>query len=636
MSFTLLDWSAIVGYLAITLVLGLWFRGRAGKSVDDYFVSGRNVNWWLAGTSMVATTFAADTPLVVTGLVYTQGISGNWMWWGFLFSGMMTVFLFARLWRRSGLLTDVQFAEIRYSGKPAAFLRGFRAVYLGLLMNCVILGWVTKAMTSIVGTTLANTKMLVSISDFMGSHFGKVWSGNDGAALAICVFFLIPFTGLYVALGGLWGVLWTDLFQFVLKMGIVIAVAYYAVAACGGMTVMIDRINHIQAAAGPNAENPLRFLPNFSRGVMSEPLWMVPLANFFVYIGLQWWAFWYPGAEPGGGGYIAQRIFSARDEKQGLLSVLWFNIAHYAMRPWPWILTAVAVIVLYPGLQHPESGYMMVLNTYLPHQYRGIAIAGFLAAFMSTIATQLNWGASYLVSDFYRRFVKKDGTERHYVLISRLCTVLLVIVSAWISVQLGSIAGGWQVVLQVGAGTGAVYILRWYWWRINAWSEISAMASSLAVSLVLNRWQPFSGNSSLVFAKGALMTTLVTSIVWVTVTLLTSPEPEEVLVRFYKHVRPDVRGWKRIAALVPDLPPYRDLGHNLWAWALGCAMVYMCLFGTGKLLLHSPGLGVLLLVGSAICAVLLYQSVIRNFKVESQEEVGGTPDWLETPAISSH
>jgi Na+/proline symporter len=369
---------------------------------------------------------------------------------------------------------------------------------------------------------------------------------------------------------------------------------------------------------------------------MSEPLWMVPLANFFVYIGLQWWAFWYPGAEPGGGGYIAQRIFSARDEKQGLLSVLWFNIAHYAMRPWPWILTAIAVIVLYPGLQHPETGYMMVLNTYLPHKYRGIAIAGFLAAFMSTIATQLNWGASYLVSDFYRRFVNKNASESHYVLMSRLSTVLLVIVSAWISVQLGSIAGGWQVVLQVGAGTGAVYILRWYWWRINAWSEISAMACSLAVSVVLNRWQPFSGNSSLVFAKGALMTTLVTSIVWISVTLLTSPEPQDVLVRFYRQVRPDVRGWKRIAALVPDLPPYRDLGHNLWAWALGCAMVYMCLFGTGKLLLHEPGIGVALLVGSAICAFLLYHSVIRNFKVESEEALSGTPDWVETPVTSGH
>ena len=636
MSFTLLDWSAIVGYLFITLVLGLWFRGRSGKSVDDYFVSGRNVNWWLAGTSMVATTFAADTPLVVTGLVYTQGISGNWLWWGFLFSGMMTVFLFARLWRRSGLLTDVQFAEIRYSGKPAAFLRGFRAIYLGLLMNCVILGWVTKAMTSIVSTTLANTPMLNNISGFMGGHFGSVWSGNDGAALAICVLFLIPFTGLYVALGGLWGVLWTDLFQFVLKMSIVIAVAYYAIAACGGMSAVIASLQQMQARAGGNAEIPLNFLPNFSRSVTSEPMWMVPLANFFVFIGLQWWAFWYPGAEPGGGGYIAQRIFSARDEKQGLLSVLWFNIAHYAIRPWPWILTGVAVIVLYPGLAHPETGYMLVLNNYLPHQYRGIAIAGFLAAFMSTIATQLNWGASYLVSDFYRRFVNKSATENHYVMVSRLCTVLLVIVAAWVSVQLGSIASGWEIVLQVGAGTGAVYILRWYWWRINAWSEISAMASSLAISLVLSRWHPFRGNSSLVFAKGALATTVVTSIVWVTVTLLTKPEPEEVLTRFYRNVRPDVRGWKPVAKLLPAIPANRDLGPNLGAWLLGCAMVYTCLFGTGKVLLHQPAIGVALLVVSAVCAFLLYHRVVRNFAVESQEPEGSVPDWVETPATTGH
>ena len=633
MSFTLLDWSAIVGYLAITLILGLWFRGRSGKSVDDYFVSGRNVNWWLAGTSMVATTFAADTPLVVTGLVYTQGISGNWLWWGFLFSGMMTVFLFARLWRRSGLLTDVQFAEIRYSGKPAAFLRGFRAVYLGLLMNCVILGWVTKAMTSIVSTTLANTRMLNNVSAFM-SRFGSVWSGNDGAALAICVLFLIPFTGLYVALGGLWGVLWTDLFQFVLKMSIVIAVAYYAIQACGGMSAVIASLQQIEARTG--RANPLGFLPDFSRGVTAEPMWMVPLANFFVFIGLQWWAFWYPGAEPGGGGYIAQRIFSARDEKQGLLSVLWFNIAHYAIRPWPWILTGVAVIVLYPGLAHPETGYMMVLNNYLPHQYRGIAIAGFLAAFMSTIATQLNWGASYLVSDFYRRFIKPNASESHYVLISRLATVLLVIVSAWISVQLGSIASGWEIVLEVGAGTGAVYILRWYWWRINAWSEISAMACSLAISILLSSWHPFSGNNSLVFAKGAMVTTIVTTIVWVTVTLLTEPEPQEVLTRFYRNVRPDVRGWRRIADLEPSVPQNRDLGRNLFAWALGCAMVYLCLFGTGKILLHQSGTGAILLFFSAMCAGMLYRGVVRNFAVEVEDAPGTVPDWVETPATPGH
>jgi len=616
MNFTPLDWTAIVGYLVLTLLMGLWFRRRSSRSVDDYFVSGRGVNWWLAGTSMVATTFAADTPLVVTGLVYTQGISGNWLWWCLLPSGMMTVFLFARLWRRSGLLTDVQFAEIRYSGRPAAFLRGFRALYLGLLMNCVILGWVTKAMTSIVATTLAGTPMLTNVSRLMTDHFGSLWSGDEGAALAICVFFLIPFTGLYVALGGLWGVLWTDLFQFVLKMSIVIAIGYYAVAACGGMGAMIDSLRGAQANAGSDAASPLAFLPQVSRGITAEPLWMVPVASFLVFIALQWWAFWYPGAEPGGGGYVAQRIFSARDERQGLLSVLWFNIAHYVIRPWPWIVTGLAVIVLYPGLQHPEIGYIRVLNEHLPHQYRGIAMAGFLAAFMSTIATQLNWGASYLVADFYRRFLKTNASERHYVQVSRLCTVFLVIVSAWVSVQLGSIASGWQVVLQIGAGTGAVYILRWYWWRINAWSEISAMASSLLVTIVLNQWRPFAGNSSVVFAKEALTTTVITTLVWMVVTLLTKPEPDEALVRFYQRVRPDARGWRRIAAEAGDAHPHRDIGSNLFAWALGCAMVYLCLFGTGKLLLGQPTIGTLLLAGSLVCALLLYRVVVRSFTIE--------------------
>jgi SSS family solute:Na+ symporter len=619
LNFTLLDWSAVIGYLLITLVMGLWFRRQSSRSVADYFVSGRNVNWWLAGTSMVATTFAADTPLVVTGLVYSQGISGNWLWWALLPSGMMTVFLFARLWRRSGLLTDVQFAEIRYSGRPAAFLRGFRAIYLGLLMNCVILGWVTKAMTSIIATTFAGTPMLTTVGRLVTSHFGSMWSGDDGAALAICVFFLIPFTGLYVSLGGLWGVLWTDLFQFVLKMSIVIAVGYYAVAACGGMTSLLNRLSQMQASAGSNAASPIGFLPQFWRGIDAETLWTVPVASFMVFVGLQWWAFWYPGAEPGGGGYIAQRIFSARDEKQGLLSVLWFNIAHYAIRPWPWIVTGLAVIVLYPGLKHPETGYMLVLNAHLPRQYRGLAMAGFLAAFMSTIATQLNWGASYLVTDFYRRFLVRNRSEQHYVQISRLCIILLVIASAWVSVQLGSIASGWEVVLQIGAGTGAVYILRWYWWRINAWSEISAMACSLLVTVVLNKMQPFTGNESIVFAKGALTTTIITTLVWVMVTVLTKPEPEDVLLRFYRRVRPDGRGWRRIAVLAPDVAEHRDLGRNVFAWATGCVMVYCCLFGAGKMLLHQPTVGALLLAVSAASAWLLYRTINRNFAAEPDE-----------------
>src|SRR6476619_4100799 len=516
MNFTFLDWAAILGYLGITLVLGLYFRSRSGKSVDEYFVSGRDVHWLLAGTSMVATTFAADTPLLVAGLVYTQGIAGNWLWWAFLLSGMMTVFLFARLWRRSGLLTDVQFAEMRYSGKPAAFLRGFRAVYLGLLVNCLILGWVTKAMTSIVAT---------------------VMGVSDHRALAICVLFLIPFTGLYVALGGLWGVLWTDLFQFALKMAIVIRVAWYAVAAAGGMSALLARLAEMRTAAGPGAGDATAFFPDFSRPFSQEGLWLLPVITFAVNIGLQWWAFWYPGAEPGGGGYIAQRIFSAKDEKNGLLAVLWFNVAHYALRPWPWILTALAAVVLYPHLEHPETGYMLIVSQHVPPALRGIVIAGFMAAFMSTIATQLNWGASYLVSDFYRRFINRGAEDKHYVNVSRAATVLLVVASALVSWILSDIRSGWQIVLEVGAGTGGVYLLRWYWWRINAWSEISAMATALVVTIWLRWTEPFSGTNPVVFAKTALTTTVITTLVWLVVTYITKAEPEEVLLKFYRSVR---------------------------------------------------------------------------------------------------
>src|SRR5436190_895608 len=520
MHLTWLDWSAIIGYLGITILMGLYFRGRSGSSMEEYFVSGRSVSWWLAGTSMVATTFSADTPLLVTGLVYTQGIAGNWLWWSFLLSGMMTVFLFARLWRRSGLLTDVQFAEMRYSGKPAAFLRGFRAVYVGLLMNCLILGWVTKAMISIVSV---------------------VMGVSEHTALAICIFVIVPFTGLYVAIGGLWGVLWTDLFQFVLKMGVVIAVAYYGISAAGGMHELLRKLQVAQPPIPTTPHgNPLKLFPDFSSGLTAETWWTLPVITLLVFLGLQWWAFWYPGAEPGGGGYIAQRIFSAKDERHGLLSVLWFNVAHYAVRPWPWILTALSVIVLYPKLEHPETGYMMVVTQHVPPALRGIVVAGFMAAFMSTFATQLNWGASYLVADFYRRFLKKDGTDAHYVMMSRVATVLLVVVAAWVSAQLASIRSGWEFVLEVGAGTGGVYLLRWYWWRINAWSEISAMAVALFVSLALRFTHPFTGNEAVVFAKTAGTTTAITTVAWIVATFLTKPERQEILVSFYRHVRPDV------------------------------------------------------------------------------------------------
>ena len=463
-------------------------------------------------------------------------------------------------------------------------------------------------------------RLLGVFSSALTRVFGPAFSGTDGKALIICIFFLIPFTGVYVSLGGLSGVLWTDMFQFVLKMGIVIAIAYYAVRAVGGMQSMIDQIGALRAANG--GSDPLAFLPDFSKGFASDTLWTLPVITFAVYLGVQWWAFWYPGAEPGGGGYIAQRIFSARDERQGLFSVLWFNIAHYALRPWPWILTALAAIVLYPGLQHPESSYMMIVNDHVPHALRGIIVAGFLAAFMSTIATQLNWGTSYIVEDFYRRFLVRHASERHYVHISQIVTILLVILTGYVSAQLASIRSGWQVVLQVGAGTGSVYMLRWYWWRINAWSEISAMITALVLTLALHsqalaeavagRPTIFTGSDTVLFAKDVLTTTLVTTIVWITVTILTKSEPESILLSFYRKVRPDVTGWSAIATLAPEIPRTHDIGRNLWCWILGCTMVYSALFGVGKLLMHHWSLGIFLVLAATICAWQMAKELNRE------------------------
>jgi Na+/proline symporter len=458
-------------------------------------------------------------------------------------------------------------------------------------MNCLILGWVTKAMTSIVSTALGT---------------------SETASLAICILFLMPFTGFYVSLGGLWGVLWTDLFQFVLKMGVVIAVAYYGVGAVGGMHALLSKLAAMQNAAGPDAADITALVPNFSHGLTAETLWTLPVLTFLVHLGVQWWAFWYPGAEPGGGGYIAQRIFSARDERNGLLSVLWFNIAHYALRPWPWILAALAAVALYPGLQHPESGYMLVATSQVPHALRGLLFAGFLAAFMSTVATQLNWGSSYLVADFYRRFLRRGAAEAHYVLVSRVVTLLLVVAAGYISARLVSITSGWQFVLEAGAGTGGVYLLRWYWWRVNAWSEISAMASALLVSVALHVWQPFSGKGPVVFAKSALITTAVTTVAWIAVTLLTPAEPQEVLARFYRQVRPDVRGWKHVAQYAADVAGTRDLGPNLYNWLLGCLMVYAALFFIGSLCFGRLGRACVLFVVAAICAFLISASLKRS------------------------
>jgi len=443
---TFLDWSVVALYFLFNIAIGYYYKARAGRNVSEFFLSGRDVPWWLSGTSMVATTFAADTPLAVTGMVARWGIAGNWLWWCFVASGMMTVFLYARLWRRSGVMTDIEFSEIRYAGRPAAFLRGFRAVYLAIPINCIVLGWVNLAMVKILMLILGVGKL---------------------QALAV-VMGLIALTSFISTIAGLWGVLVTDLFQFVVKMGMVIVLAVAAVNAVGGIDAMKTKLAAIDQARGLASGghgSVLSFVPDL------DSAWM-PLITFFVYISLNWWATWYPGAEPGGGGFVAQRMLCARDEKNSLLATLWFNIAHYAIRPWPWILVGLASIILYPGLADPETGYVLVMIDHLPPSLRGLMVAAFAAAFMSTIGTQLNWGASYLVNDFYRRFLKTNGGEKHYVSVSQWATVLLAVLSAAVTFYMDSITGAWKLLIVTGAGTGGVLLLRWYWWRINAWSEV--------------------------------------------------------------------------------------------------------------------------------------------------------------------
>jgi len=586
MKLVLADWLVILAYFLFNLAIGLYYRKRATKSVSDFFVSGRNVTWWLAGTSMVATTFAADTPLAVTGLVARNGIAGNWIWWSMALSGIMTVFFYARLWRRAGVLTDVEFAEIRYGGAPAKFLRGFRAFYLGLPINLIIMGWVNLAMVKIVMLVLGVTKI-------------------QALGIAIVIMFI---TASISTLAGLWGVLVTDLFQFVLKMGMVILLAIFAVRSVGGMSGLVSEIRAVEKT-GQAQGSLLSFIPDL------HSTWM-PLITFFVYIAVNWWASWYPGAEPGGGGFIAQRILCAKDEKHSLLATLWFNVTHYALRPWPWILVALVAVVKFHSdpafVADPESGYIRILISDLPASLRGLMIAAFAAAYMSTIGTELNWGASYLVNDLYRRFLARGRSERHYVTVSQLATMILMVLSATVSFFMESIADAWKFMIALGAGTGLVYLLRWFWWRINAWSEVSAMIAAFVTSLTVRFGFRLNESQPKEFAIIVLITVAVTTAVWLSVTLLTKPEPREVLLAFYRRVRPSAALWGPIAREATDVVPRRDGLFSLMDWLAGVLMIYAFLFGVGNIIFGRTGLGLIFLLAGLAFGGIIYADLNKR------------------------
>ncbi len=588
MQLTFVDWLVIALYFAVNLAIGFSYMRRASGDVSEFFLSGRSVSWWLAGTSMVATTFGADTPLVVTGLVYSGGIQGNWIWWSFALSGMLTVFFFAPLWRRAQVLTDMEFTEIRYTGRPASFLRGFRALYLALPVNTIIMGWVNLAMAKILALTLGFSKLQA-------------------------VFVCLSITLLYSTISGLWAVLWTDMVQFVLKMSMVILLAYFAVRGVGGMDALIAKVQASDAV----------------RGTQTLPFFPVPGSTFFlsflVLLSLNWWATWYPGAEPGGGGYVAQRIFSAKNEKHSLGATLWFNIAHYALRPWPWILTALVALVLLPGAGDKEGAYIQVMIRFLPASLRGLMLAGFAAAYMSTIGTHLNLGASYLVNDVYRRFLVRDRDERHYVNAARLATLFCAVLSGVATYHMNSIAGAWRFLIAIGAGAGLVFIMRWFWWRINAWSEIAAMIAAGAVSLTLQSsggmplvralrgidarlpLAPLNTDDPHAFAWLMLLTTGMTTCAWIAVTMLTAPEPDRQLQHFFDRVHPPALGWRRFAPA--DALHEHTLRWNTLHWLLGSAMVYATLFGIGNLLFGRIADGLLLLLLAAACVVALFRSL---------------------------
>ncbi len=598
MKLQFLDWLVILITLFICFFPALFVAKRSKKNTTEFFASGRSVPWWLAGFSMVATTFSSDTPNLVTDIVRRNGVAGNWVWWAFTLTGIMTVFFYAKLWRRSGVLTDLEFYEVRYSGKAASFVRGFRSVYLGLFFNIMIMATVNLAACKIAGIL-----------------FGfEPWQ---------TLIFVGILNVIFATHSGLWGVLVIDFVQFIIMMTSVVAAAYFAVSLpqVGGLSGLVNKVSNIGQSSGINY---LNFLPDFTNN------WDIALAIFIMPIAIQWWSVWYPGAEPGGGSYIAQRMLASKSEKDSLGAVLFFNLAHYVLRPWPWILVALASLIVYPNLSDIQKAFpdlspnlinhdiaYPAMLKFLPVGFLGLIIGGLIAANSSTILTHLNWGASYLVHDFYRRFIKTNADEKHYVFAGRIATVLLFILSSLLVFFLDSAKNAFDIILQIGAGTGLLYLLRWYWWRINAWSEVTAMVSSFLISilfLILNK------NGIIISTHLALiLTVLFTSVSWITISFITKPTDEKVLIEFYKKAKPIGPGWNYIKNKIPseELDSTIDKENiplNLLGWLTGTITVWSSLFTIGSFLYGRTLTGFVLLGVFLVNGIILIHVVKKVWK----------------------
>jgi len=582
---TSFDWAIVIASIVASFIPALWMARRAGRSTAEFFTSGRAAPWWLIGVSMVATTFSTDTPNLVTNLVRDGGIAANWAWWAFLLTGMTTVFFYARLWRRLGVLTDLEFYELRYSGAPATWVRGFRAVYLGFFFNIVIMATVNLAAGKIANVLLG-------------------WP--IGRTLLACGVLNVAFA----ATSGLWGVLVTDFIQFGIAMTGSFAAAYYALQRpeVGGLDGLVAKID-------PSA---MRMVPDLSNWETALPIFVVPLA-------VQWWSTWYPGAEPGGGSYIAQRMLAAREERDALAGTLLFNVAHYALRPWPWIIVALCSMLVFPtvgdigrALPHVDARLLgddmaySAMLTFLPHGMLGVMVAGLLAAYVSTISTHLNWGTSYLVHDCYRRFVRTDASEAHYVLAGRITTGALMVAAGLFTLVLESARDSFNLLLSIGAGTGLLYLLRWFWWRINAWSEIAAMASSFVLAAALfvaaRRGVTIPSHVSL------LATIAITTVVWLTTAFWTKPTDRATLRGFYMKARPGGPGWAPIRAECPAAESPDNLSAAFVCWFAGLALVYGALFGAGHLLFGHVGPGLAGCVAAIAGAVVLAREMPRIWR----------------------